>query len=188
VPPANGYRQLPAASRQRGLPPIGVELEAPAAVEVTPIDSGPTLVRCRERRADGKTIGELEIAIFKAALVIDRDGILEAKASTAANDVADRGVRVSSPMPVSLHGASGYRADAEIRPPPPLPYAYVFAMAPNDLGVDGGVLVTIRCATPEWPAADEIIESLRLSTRRGASNDAEPAAPLLPMLGRRDDE
>lgn len=165
---------LPTASRQRGLAAIGVEMDAPTEVDVEPVERGDMVVRCSERRADGKTVGELEVSVFRAALVIDRDGILEEKVQAAAGGVAPA-------VPVSLPGASGYRADVVQRGA--LPYLYVFAMAPNDLGVDGGVLVTVRCAAPDWPAADAILRSLKILGRTGkTANDTEPAPSILPLV------
>lgn len=176
---AKAYRQLPAASRQRGLPSIGFEI-VPGDLEVTP-EAGPALVKCCERRDDGRPLGELEVTVFSAALVIDRDGILEAKASDHTGG--------APAVPVSLPGASGYRAEA--RGDATLPYRYVFAIAPHDLAIDGGLLVTVRCATPDWPAADAILRSLRILTRAGTApaNDTDDAAPMLPFLGplRRDE-
>ena len=179
---------LPAASRQRGLAAIGLELDKPETVELVPVPEGPTVVRCSEVR-DGKKLGELEVCVFKAALVIDRDGILEEKVHLTAD--AERG-RVTPPVPVSLPGASGFRADVELvrpmgAPKPELPYVYVFAIAPHDLGVDGGVLVTVRCATPEWPAADSILRTMKVLGRRGTTANDGEAAPMLPMIGRRED-
>ena len=50
---------------------------------------------------------------------------------------------------------------------------YVFAIAPHDLGVDGGVLVTVRSASREWPSADKILRSLKVFGRRPVTaNDA----------------
>ena len=127
--------------------------------------------------------------MFKAALVIDRDGILEEKAHLAVD--AERG-RVTPPVRVSLPGASGYRAEV-VRtrpagaPRPELPYVYVFAVAPLDFGIDGGVLITVRCATPDWPAADSILRTMKVLGRRHATaNDGEVLA--LPMVGARDDD
>ena len=107
------------------------------------------VVTCRERRADGQTIGELEVSVFHAALVIDRDGILEEKVQSALDGAAEPGARILPTIPVSFPGASGYRADLEIVRPmgaarPPLPFVYVFAMAPSDLALDGGIVVTVR--------------------------------------------
>ena len=179
-----GFRQLPTASRR-----IGFEIQTPTEVEIQPGE----VVRCRERRADGATIGELEVSVFHAALVIDRDGILEEKMEAAVNSNREPGARVLPPIPVALPGASGYRADIEVVRPmgevrPALPYVYVFAMAPNDLALDGGLVVTVRSASPEWPAADKILRSLKILSRRGVSaNDPGDATLMLPLLGRRDD-
>lgn len=170
---AEAYRQSPAASRSRGLPSIGFEI-VPGALEVTPVGSGDTLVRCTETRHDGKPIGELEVTVFSAALVIDRDGILEAKASDNTGG--------AHAVPVVLPGASGYFA--ETRGDAQLPYRYVFAIAPHDLAVDGGVLVTVRSARPDWPAADRLLQSLRIITRHGMApaNDVASDAPMLPLV------
>ena len=163
---ATRYRQLPSGARS-----IGFELETPNGVELV---AGEANVRVCERR-DGKPIGELEVSVFQAALVIDRDGILEEKVQEAAG-AAERGLRVAPAIPVSLPGASGYRADADVVRPgvrPALPYVHVFALAPHDLAADGGVVVTVRCASPEWPAADAILRSLRVLGRRGrTANDS----------------
>ena len=140
---ALSYRLLP-----RGATSVGFSIQT-GALEVTAL---PGRVRCAE-----PPVGELEVAVFSAALIIDRDGILAAKASEAA------GGRPA--VPVTLPGASGYRA--EMVGQPPLRYLHVFAIAPDDLGIDGGVLVTIRSACPEWPAAEELLGSLRILTRRG---------------------
>jgi hypothetical protein len=180
------YKLLPAASRQRGLAAIGLELEKPDTIELVPVDDGTTIVRCSEHR-DGKTVGELEVEVFKAALVIDRDGILEQKIHDVIDD--ERG-RASIPVPVTLPGASGFRAVVELvrpmgTPKPELPYLYVFAVAPNDLAVDGGLLVTVRSAQASWPAADSILRTMRVLGRRGTAND--DAAPLqLPVIGEDD--
>ena len=179
---ARPYRLAPAASRQRGLPAIGFEMTAPGDVELTPVGAGPQIVRCCERRPDGKTVGELEVSVFSAPLIIDRDGILEERARDVAEGAAHHAV--SGTFAVSLPGASGYRADVEVRGRvrPPLPYVHVFAMAPPD-GVDGGLLITVRSATPEWPAAEAILGSLKLLTRHGTApaNDVD-AGPLLPVI------
>lgn len=178
------YRQLPTASRR-----IGFEIEAPSEVEVRPGD----VLRCCEQR-DGRTIGELEVSVFHAALVIDRDGILEEKAATVIERAREPGARVLPAIPVTLPGASGYRADLEVVRPmgaarPELPFVYVFAMAPYDLALDGGLVVTVRSASPEWPAADAILRSLKILSRGGkpAANDAAEPRSLLPLIGSRGD-
>jgi len=145
---AKQYRQVP------GRPAIGYVMSTD--LEVT---QGKTL-RCCEHR-DGKLIGELSIEVFAAALIIDRDGILATKAGEATNTTA---------VAFALEGVTGYRAETVDRGGA-LPYRHVLAIAPED-GVDGGILITMRCAAPEWPRADELLRSLRLLTRgRTAAND-----------------
>ena len=145
------------------------------------LGDGDVVVHCSEVRGDGKPVGELEVAVFQAALVIDRDGILAEKACTAAETETGRS---AAAKPIMLPGASGYRADAERRAP--LPYVNIFAIAPHDLGVQSGVLVTVRSATPDWPAADAILASLRILTRGGrTANDEDEAPSILPLIGRK---
>ena len=177
-----GYRQLPTASRR-----IGFEIETPNEVIV----QAGEVVRCSEQR-DGKTVGELEVSVFHAALVIDRDGILEEKAQSTIERAREPGARVRPAIPVTLPGASGFRADLEVVRPmgvarAPLPYVYVFAMAPHDLALDGGLVVTVRCATPEWPAAEAILQSLRILARGGKTANDGDAPPMLPLIGSRDE-
>lgn len=159
-------------------------MTAPGGVELTPVKSGAAVVRCCERRADGKTLGELEVSVFSAALIIDRDGILEEKAREVANQSASA-VRIAGTVAVSLPGASGYRADVEPTRSP-LPYVHVFAMAPHDLGIDGGIVVVVRSVEPDWPAAEAILGSLRFLTRHGtaqpANDETEVHGPLLPVV------
>ena len=142
------------------------------------LGEGDVAVHCSEARGDGKPVGELEVAVFHAALVIDRDGILEEKACTAA---ATETGRSAAARRITLPGASGYRADAERHAP--LPYVYIFAIAPHDLGVQGGVLVTVRSAKPDWAAADAILTSLRILTRGGrTANDDDEVVTALPLV------
>lgn len=174
------YRHPLTASRQRGLPSIGLEVSAPDEVELTPIAAGCTVLRCREHR-DGKVVGELEVSMFAAALLIDRDGILEEKAREAAANTSEAAC-VAGAFAISLPGASGYRADVEPSRKHGLPYISVFAMAPHDLCIQGGIIVTVRSAQPEWPAAEALLGSLRLLTRGGAAQPPidDTHRPLMP--------
>ena len=151
------FRQLPAVSRQRGLPAIGFELATD--LELEPVGH---VVRGSERH-NGRTIGEVELEVFAASLVIDRDGVLEAKASSVVGTNALR---------VRLPGVRGYRAAAVGNAP--LPYLYVYAMAAEG-ALDAGVLITVRSAHPDWPAAAALLMSLRILTRYGvvAANDEQ---------------
>jgi hypothetical protein len=163
---------------------LGFQLEVPSEVELS---EGPPL-KCREVLQDGRTRGELEIRLFTAALVIDRDGILAEKAcEVLAGEATVR--RGPIAVAVALPGASGYRADAIISAT--LPYRYAFAIAPPDLGVDGGVAIVVRCTSPDWPAADRMLRSLRILTRTGriatqVEVDDGPLLPVVPPLPRRD--
>ena len=171
------YRRPP-----RGRPMIGFQLEVPREVELR---EGATL-KCREVMQGGRTRGELEVSVFAAALVIDRDGLLSEKAcEMLGREATVRGG--PNAVAVALPGGHGFRADAVQNTA--LPYRYVFAIAPLDLGVDGGVLVVIRCASPDWPAADHMLRSLRILTRAGrvATNDEVGDAPLLPVIAPRRD-
>jgi hypothetical protein len=161
---------------------IGFQLEVPREVELR---EGATL-KCREALQGGRTLGELEVSVFAAALVIDRDGILSEKAcEVLSREATPRGGPIA--VPVALPGASGFRADAVQNTT--LPYRYVFAVAPADLGVDGGVLIVIRCASPDWPAADHMLRSLRILTRNGRveTNVDADDAPILPVIVPRRD-
>ena len=139
---------------------IGFQLEVPAGLE---LDDGEVLT-CREMRQDGRVAGELAISVLIESLIIDRDGVLSERACQAlAGEAAIPGGATA--VAVALPGASGFRAAAVTRGP--LPYIYVFALAPNDFGVDGGVVITVRGATPDWTAAEHMLRTLRLVTRSG---------------------
>ena len=144
-----------------------------------PLDQGAKVVRCEESR-DGKPIGKLVVEVFKAALVIDRDGILMEKVM---RECSIQPGRATLPISVTLPGASGFRASVELARGNELPFMYVFAIAPHDLGVDGGVLVTVRSASRDWPSANKILGSLKVFGRRPvtAANDGEPLT-LLPLV------
>lgn len=166
-----------------GRPSIGFQLEVPPGIELR---EGPAL-QCREARSDGRVAGELEVSVFPAALVIDRDGILAEKAAEAMTHLATLR-RAVVPTPISLPGANGFRAAAVCSAA--LPYIYSFAIAPSDPGVDGGVLITIRAAGPNWPAADHVLRSLRVLTRTGrvATNCEADDSPMLPVVASGRDE
>jgi hypothetical protein len=175
------YRRAP-----KGRPSIGFQLEAPPGIELR---EGPAL-QCREARSDGSVMGEIEVSVFPAALVIDRDGILAEKAVEAMSTLTTLR-RAVVPAPVSLPGANGFRAAAVCSAA--LPYVYSFAVAPSDLGVDGGVLITIRASGPDWPAADHVLRSIRVLTRGGrvATNcdaDDKPILPVVALAREREEE
>ena len=183
------FRQQPSDSRRLGLPPIGFVLRAPERVTIAPASgvAGAPVV-CSEVGPDGQVIGEVEIAVFGAGLIIDRDGVLEKITTEAADDAAEAGGQVTSVLAVTLDsGVSGYRAEVELRGAAPLPFQVILALASRDLAVCGGILVTIRSALPAWPAGDVVLDSIRVLTRDGAQNDQSVAdgPMMLPVIGRR---
>jgi hypothetical protein len=178
------YRQQPSDSRKLGLPPIGFRLRAPERVTIAPasgVEGAPVVGR--EAGPDERVVGEVEVAVFGAGLIIDRDGVLERIATEAAEETASAGGKVTGVMPVELDsGVSGYRAEVELGATAALPYQAIYALASRDLAVCGGILVTIRAALPAWPAGDVVLDSIRILTRDGAQNDQ---ALALPVVGRR---
>jgi hypothetical protein len=174
------YTRLVAAKpfrrHPRGRSAVGFEIEPPGELQ---LQDGPVVV-CREQRADGRVLGEIELAVFEAPLIIDRDGVLAERAETAADREAGRPGAVA--VAVQLPGASGFRADAVVRGP--LPYVHAFALAPSDLGLRGGVLITVRAASPDWASAEQLLRSLRMVSVHGVvPGDADAGAgPLLPIL------
>ena len=87
-----GYRLPPTPARR-----VGFELAAPSEVELSPSARGAALPRARTAAS---TIGELEITVFRAALVIDRDGILEEKVREGIEAAIAAGARVLEAVPV----------------------------------------------------------------------------------------
>jgi len=161
---------------------LGFQLEVPP--EVGEVEEGQVL-KCRELRQGGSAAGELEISVFAAALIIDRDGLLAERAcDVLSSETAVRGRPAT--VAVSLPGASGFRASTVRRAD--LPYLHVLALAPADLGIDGGVVVTLRTATPDWAAAEHMLRSLRLLAYNGTPNGRVTAgtdtddAPILPVV------
>lgn len=199
MPPEQWYSQAPADSRRRGLPAIGFRVRIPVGVRAIPTDlvvaDRGFLVRCEERADDGRLIGEMELGVFGAGLIVDRDGVLHDLVVAAAERAIEsaRAGRIVTVAPVELDaGANGYRAEVELLRATrdaervACPHVAALALAPADLAVCGGVLLTTRSAAPEWPAADEMLASLRIvTTRGGAPANDEVARGHLPIVKRR---
>lgn len=197
MPPEQWYSQAPADSRRRGLPAIGFRVRIPDNVRSIPVDlvvgDRGFLLRCEERRG-AAVIGEIELGVFAAGLIVDRDGVLEGLVVAAAERAiaAARAGRIAEVRAIELEGASGFRADVELlrasrdAPRVACPHVAAIALAPADLAVCGGVLLTTRSADPDWAAAEEMLASLRIVTARGGApaND-EAARAHLPILRRR---
>ena len=200
MPGAREYRHQPTDSRRRGLPAIGFAIEIPDGFELIRTEpiapTRATLLIVRERAGD-RVAGELEVGVFSAALIIDRDGILEQMVAVEADRAlaAPASGRRDSVLPVDLaSGATGYRADVVLLrdrdgvTKPALPYAAFLALGQLDL-VDAGLFVTARSAQPEWPALHPMLDSLRIArTGRafaGPAAAADDDMPHLPLVGRR---
>ncbi len=126
------------------------------------------LVEALERRADdGRLVGSLDIAAFSAALLIDRDGVLQEVAGAAAEQIiaAPAEGRVMSMGAVEYPGAAGFRVDLVVARDggggaPALPYVAVIALAANDFTVSAGLYLVARSITPDWEAGAAMLESL----------------------------
>lgn len=143
-------------------------------------------------RSEGRTIGELEVGIFSAGLIIDRSGVLEELVTATAGHLLS-GPAVGKLLgsgSVSFAGASGHRmdvvlsADEQGEARPACPYVTWLALASDDLAVPGGVFVTIRTAGPTWGAAVHMLDSLRIGGLRGARAPAGPRMALPLIRGR----
>ncbi len=135
------------------------------------------VLRAHQER-DGRRIGEIEVGIFSAALIIDRDGVLkelvEATAAVAlGGGGAASGKLVGAGIAAFESGAGGYRMDVvmtgvEGEARPACPYVSWLALVSADLALPGGLFLTIRSAAPSWPAASQMLDSLRISGLVGA--------------------
>jgi hypothetical protein len=169
------HRHPASESRTRGLPAIGFQLEVPPGVALEQIDpAGPeraVVLRARETAA-GRLVGELEMGLFSAALIVDRAGVLQELVESAAAVALGPGhtARLLAAGEASFAaGASGFRIDVVLGAPrPPAPYQSWLALASDDLALRGGLFVTMRAAGPTWPAASHMLDSLRISGPGGA--------------------
>ncbi len=189
------HRHPASESRSRGLPPIGFQLDVPPGVMIEQIDpAGPdraVVLRAYQRGDDGRLVGELELGVFSASLIIDRAGVLKELVETTA------GVALGGPAAGKLlgagnaafaAGASGYRMDVVLtsgaepgEARPSCPYLTWLALVSEDLVLPGGLFATIRSASPTWPAASHMLDSLRISGLAGAR--APLGSPLaLPLV------
>jgi hypothetical protein len=187
------YRHPLSESRRRGLPPIGFSLRIPERIDLTPVEGAETLLTAVERDPGGKSIAELELRIFVAAMIIDRDGTLERVVGEELERRVTPPSRLTSMRPFTLDHVSGFRGEAELiylargAPRPTHPYVSVLALTSHDLAARGGLLISVRTAPPEWDALGELLDSLRIFSREGANDDVtpRPTGLDLPVLGRR---
>ncbi len=172
------HRHPAAESRSRGLPPIGFQLEVPPGVMLEQIDpAGPdraVVLRAHQQGDDGRRLGELELGVFSASLIIDRAGVLQELVETTAG-LSPGGKLIGAGNASFAAGASGYRMDVVMTAPgeqaearPACPYVTWLALASEDHVLPGGLFATIRSATPSWAAGSHMLDSLRISGLAGA--------------------
>jgi hypothetical protein len=149
-------------------------MEVPREVRLAPVDpmASPAgrLMSASERRADGKIAGELEIAVFGAAIVIDREGILEETVTAAAEQATAspaEGRIVEIAHVTNAQGLDGYRADVvltrDANGPAELPFVSFLALARDDAAAAAGALfIRVACASTPWPACAAMIESIAI--------------------------
>lgn len=164
APSLRELRHPVAESRRRGLPALGFALELPVALGWAAA-AGPTIGTATERGPGGAILGELELAIAPAALVMDRDGVLADAAHAAIARAAGGGAtRDLAIRAIAIGAAAGAVASLVRLGRPALPYVAVYALASDDM-IAGALLVIARHAAPEWPTADAALASLRLASK-----------------------
>lgn len=188
------HRHPASESRTRGLPPIGFQLDVPPGVMLEQTDpAGPdraVVLRAREEH-DGRLLGDLELGIFSATLIIDRTGVLqelvETTAAVALGGPAHTARLLAAGEASFAAGASGFRMDVVVRAGdqgdarPVCPYVTWMALASEDLVLPGGLFITMRSAAPSWPAASHMLDSLRIIGLAGGR--AALGSPLaLPLI------
>jgi hypothetical protein len=132
------------------------------------------VLRAHQRGDDGRRLGELELGVFSASLIIDRAGVLQELVETTAG-LSPGGKLIGAGNASFAAGASGYRMDVVMTAPgeqaearPACPYVTWLALASEDLVLPGGLFATIRSATPSWAAGSHMLDSLRISGLAGA--------------------
>lgn len=169
-------RLLPSESRRRGRPAIGFDLIVPdGVVQGEGEAQGPVEVSMTEHGEEGRIIATMTIELFSGSLVVDRDGVLHGMVATAAEAAGGALQRIYA---VEYEGgACGFRADIIRADRPELPYQSWIALAPSDLAVQGGALITLATLAPTWHAGTLILHSLRVFSRDGdARARSEPLA------------
>jgi hypothetical protein len=158
--------------------------------QTDPDDPDRGVVLRAHEQIDGRRVGQLELGVFSADLIIDRDGVLEELVtSTAALVLAGpaAGRLLVAGSVAFAAGASGHRMDVVLssdeqgQPRPACPYVTWLALGSDDLALRGGVFATIHSAGPSWDAATRMLDSLRISGLGG--NRAAAATRLaLPLV------
>jgi hypothetical protein len=149
--------------------PVGFRLEIPEGVQVERSD--PTIIQLRatERRAaTGRPLGELEIRVFAARLIMDRDGVLLEAARALAEELfaPPRDGWLGARGAITLPAGEAWRADIQVTRDahggglPELPYKEVYALGHPDEVAGAALLIVVQHAEATWDAGDLMLHTL----------------------------
>ncbi len=152
-----------------GVKPVGFRLDLPGGVEIEPADPSIVQLRASERRVStGRPLGELEIRVFAARLIMDRDGVLLEAAQALAEELfaSPRDGYLGDAGAIMLPAGEAWRADMTVTRDahgrlPLYPYKKVIALGHPDAFVHAALLIVMQQAEATWPAGDAMLQSLQ---------------------------
>jgi hypothetical protein len=165
---ARAFKYSPPSQKRLGVTPVGFRLDIPEGVVVQPSDPKIIQLRATETRAaTGRPLGELEIRVFAARLIMDRDGVLLDAARALAEELyaAPRDGWLGATGTVELPAGEAWRADVQVTRDergliPILPYKSVYALGHPNAIVHAALLIVVQHAEATWLAGDEMLQSL----------------------------
>jgi hypothetical protein len=123
-------------------------------------------LRAVERRGN-RPIGELEIRVFAARMIMDRDGVLLDAATALAEELfaAPRDGYLGASGSITLPAGEAFRADMTVTRDaaggmPAFPYKSVLALGHPDFMIHAALLIVVQHAEADWPAGDAMLQSL----------------------------
>lgn len=156
-------RFLPSESRRRGMAAVGFDMVYGGDGVTTEPVTAPVIARVVETR-DGERIGSITFEVAPVRLVIDRDGTLAQLVTQRSADAVPYALVLDA-------GASGYRGDVVVEGAA-LPYRSWLALAPEDAGAGGAVIVIVESTAADWQLGAAMLATLRVFCR-----DADARAP-----------
>jgi hypothetical protein len=165
---ARAFKYSPPTQKKLGVTPVGFRLDVPEGVAIEPSDSRFVQLRASERRAStGRLLGELEVRVFSARLIMDRDGVLLEAARALAEELfaPPRDGYLGATGLVTLPAGEAWRADVQVTRDetghmPALPYKSVYALGHPNAIVHSALLIVVQHAEADWPAGDAMLHSL----------------------------
>jgi hypothetical protein len=152
VPPRE-YVHSPTARKRWGIPALGFRLLVPETVQV---------VRADAFHAVEPGVGELDISLQAAALIMDRDGVLEELIDQAVAELTTQNQATLSAIGmVELPGGEAYRAELDLRDGSPLRHVTLLALGHADFMAPAVLFIRIRSRAPDWEAGRSMLETLR---------------------------